>query len=77
MASGRLLIAEQCIDRQVRPYLFRGRWIESVTGRVLLHATDSAGRPRCGLDGEQLTLTGSRGRPATCRTCRAATAAHG
>ena len=58
MASGGLLVAEQCIDRQVRPYLFRGRWIESVTGRVLLHATDSAGRPWCGLDGELLTRTG-------------------
>jgi hypothetical protein len=58
MASASLLIAEQCIDRQARPYLFRGRQIESVTGRVLLHAIDSAGRPLCGVGREHLTPTG-------------------
>lgn len=58
MTSGGLLVAEQCIDRQVRPYLFRGRQIESVTGRVLLHAVDGAGRALCGLGGEHLTPTG-------------------
>jgi hypothetical protein len=55
MASGSLLVAEQCIDRQARTYLFRGRQIESVTARVLLHAIDSAGRPLCGC--EHLTPT--------------------
>jgi hypothetical protein len=58
MASASLLIAEQCIDRQARLYLFRGRQIESVTGRVLLHAIDSAGRPLCGVGREHLTPTG-------------------
>jgi hypothetical protein len=56
MASSSLLIAEQCIDRQARTDLFRGRRIELVTGRVLLHAIDSAGRPLCGC--EHLTPTG-------------------
>ena len=58
MTSGGRLIAEQCIDRQVRPYLFRGRQIESVTGRVLLHAIDGAGGALCGLGREHLTPTG-------------------
>lgn len=58
MAGASLGIAEQCIDRQARPYLFRGRQIESVTGRVLLHAIDGAGRPLCGFDGEHLTPAG-------------------
>jgi hypothetical protein len=57
MASGRLLIAEQCIDRQVTTHLFRGREVESVTGRVLLHAIDSAGLPLCRRGGEDLTPT--------------------
>ncbi len=58
MASGDLLIAEQCIDRQEWPYLFRGRQILSVTGRVLLHAVDGTGRPLCGCGGAHLTPTG-------------------
>lgn len=58
MANGGLLIAEQCIDRQEQPYLFRGRQILSVTGRVLLHGVDSAGRPLCGCGREHLTPTG-------------------
>ena len=58
MASGRLLIAEQCIDQQARTELFRGRQIELVTGRVLLHALDSDGRPLCGCERAQLTPTG-------------------
>jgi hypothetical protein len=33
MVNGGLSIAEQCIDRQVRTELFRGRQIELVTGR--------------------------------------------
>jgi hypothetical protein len=52
-----LLVAEQCIDRQERTYLFRGREIESVTGRVLLHAIDSGGHPLCGCDQQHLTPT--------------------
>lgn len=44
VASGSLFIAEQCIDRQARTDLFRGRQVELATGRVLLHAIDSAGR---------------------------------
>src|ERR1700677_2964457 len=58
MTEDSLLIAEQCVDRETRPYLFRGREIESVTGRVLLHAIDGAGRPLCGRDRADLTLTG-------------------
>jgi hypothetical protein len=57
MAEDSLLIAEQCIDQETRPYLFHGREIESVTGRVLLHAIDGAGRPLCGRDHADLTLT--------------------
>lgn len=57
MTSGGLLIAEECIDRQVRPYLFRGRVIESVTGRVLLHAIDGTGRTLCGLGSQHVTPT--------------------
>lgn len=51
--------AEECIDRQSRIDLFRGREIELVTGRVLLHALDSGGLPRCGRDLAQLTPTAS------------------
>jgi hypothetical protein len=60
MASGSLLIAEQCTDRQARTCPFRERQIEPVTGRVLLHATGSAGRPLCGCGREHLTPTGQR-----------------
>ncbi len=59
MTGGGLLTAEQCIDRQVRPYLFRGRQIESVTGRVLLHAIDDAGHALCGLGREHGTANPS------------------
>lgn len=75
MASGSLLTAEQCIDRQTRTYLFRGRELESVTGRVLLHAIDGAERPLCGCDRDQLTPTAQPWRPsylphlARCRDC--------
>jgi hypothetical protein len=58
MVNGGLSIAEQCIDRQVRTEMFRGRQIELVTGRVLLHAVDDRGQPLCGHDQAQLTQTG-------------------
>ncbi len=58
MANGGLSIAEQCIDRQARTEMFRGRQIELVTGRVLLHALDDHGQPLCGHDKAQLTQTG-------------------
>jgi hypothetical protein len=57
MAGGAMLIAEQCIDREEQDYLFRGRVLKSVTGRVLLHAIDTAGYPVCGCGREQLTPT--------------------
>jgi hypothetical protein len=50
MVNGRLSMAEQCIDRQATTELFRGRQIELVTGRVLLHALDDHGQPLCGHD---------------------------
>lgn len=57
MVKGSLFIAEQCIDRRVTSELFRGRQIELVTGRVLLHALDGRGLPLCGHDRGQLTPT--------------------
>ena len=60
MVDGRLSIAEQCIDRQARTELFRGRQIEFATGRVVLHALDDHGRPLCGHDLGQLTPAGQR-----------------
>ena len=56
--NGSLSIAEQCIDRQARADVFRGRQIELVTGRVLLHALGNGGRPLCDCDREQLTPAG-------------------
>jgi hypothetical protein len=53
-----LLMAEQCIDRQVKTELFRGRQIELITGRVLLHALDDRAQPLCGHDKAELRLTG-------------------
>jgi hypothetical protein len=58
MVNGRLSMAEQCIDRQARSELFRGRRFELVTGRVLLHALDDHGQPLCGCDAGQLTPAG-------------------
>ena len=58
MVSGGLSIAEQCVDRQARTEVFRGRQIELVTGRVMLHALDDHGQPLCGHDKGQLTETG-------------------
>ncbi len=58
MVSGGLSIAEQCVDRQARTEVFRGRQIELVTGRVMLHALDDHGQPLCGYDKGQLTETG-------------------
>jgi hypothetical protein len=58
IVSSGLSIAEQYVDRQARTELFRGRRIELVTGRVVLHALDDDGRPLCGLDKGQLTETG-------------------
>jgi hypothetical protein len=58
MVNGGLSIAEQYIDRQARTELFRGRQIELVTGRVVLHALDDHERPLCGHDKVQLTRTG-------------------
>ena len=57
MVSG-LSIAEQYVDLQARTETFRGRQIELVTGRVVLHALDDRGRPLCGHDIGQLTQTG-------------------
>ncbi len=37
MVNGGLSIAEQCVDRQARTELFRGRQIELVTGTTFLH----------------------------------------
>jgi hypothetical protein len=56
--SASLFVAEQGIDRQTRTEVFRGRQIELVTGRVLLHAVAGDGRPLCGCDREQLTPIG-------------------
>jgi hypothetical protein len=53
-----LSMAEQCIDRQVKTELFRGRQIELITGRVLLHALDDRAQPLCGQDKAELRLTG-------------------
>jgi hypothetical protein len=55
MVNGRLSIAEQPIDQEVHTELFRGRQIELVTGRVLLHALDDRARALCGHDPGQLT----------------------
>jgi hypothetical protein len=58
MVDSHLSIAEQRIDRQARTELFRGRQIELVTGRVLLHALDDHGQSLCGHDRGQLTPVG-------------------
>jgi len=58
MVNGGLSIAEQCVDRQARTELFRGRQIELVTGRVVLHALNDHGQALCGHDEGQLTQTG-------------------
>jgi hypothetical protein len=57
MVNGGLFIAEQCVDRQVRIEVFRGRQIDLVTGRVVLHAVDEHGQAICGHDHGQLTRT--------------------
>ena len=57
MVNG-LSIAEQYVDLQARTEMFRGRQIELVTGRVVLHALDDHGRPLCGHDIGRLTPTG-------------------
>jgi hypothetical protein len=51
-------MAEQCIDRQAKIEMFRGRRIELITGRVLLHALDDHGQLLCGQDKTGLRLTG-------------------
>jgi hypothetical protein len=51
-------MAEQCIDREVRAELFRGRRIELVIGRALLHALDGHGQALCRADVGQLTPVG-------------------
>ena len=58
MVNGGPSISEQYVDRQARTELFRGRQIEVVTGRVVLHALDDHGQPLCGHDKGQLTETG-------------------
>jgi hypothetical protein len=58
MVNGGLFVAEQCVDRQARTELFRGRRMEVVTGRVVLHALDDHGQPLCGHEKGQLTATG-------------------
>ena len=44
MVNG-LSIAEQYVDRRARTEMFRGRLIELVTARVVLHAVDDRGQP--------------------------------
>ena len=56
--TGKLTIAEQCIDRQVKAEVFEGRQIDVSTGRVLLHALDADGRALCGHDRDLLAATG-------------------
>jgi hypothetical protein len=58
MVNG-LSIAEQYVDRQAKTEMFRGRQIELVTARVVLHAVDDRGQPLCGHDMGQLTQTGA------------------
>jgi hypothetical protein len=58
MVNGGLSIAEQWVDQQARTEMFRGREIELVTGRVVLHALDEHGQPLCDHDKGQLTPTG-------------------
>jgi hypothetical protein len=60
MVAGGLSVAEQYVDRQARTELFRGRQIELITGRVVLHALDDQGQPLCPIDKGQLTETGQR-----------------
>jgi hypothetical protein len=55
-----LSIGEQYVDLQARIEMFRGRQLEVVTGRVVLHALDGHGRPLCGHDAAELTPTGER-----------------
>ncbi|HEX5406145.1 MAG TPA: hypothetical protein VFX16_28040 [Pseudonocardiaceae bacterium] len=59
MVNGNLSIGEQYTDRRTKIEMFRGREIESVTARVVLHALDELGRPICG-SGDELTPTGQR-----------------
>ena len=58
MVNGGLFFAEQCVDRQAKTEVFRGRRMEVVTGRVVLHALDDHGQPLCGHEKGQLTATG-------------------
>ena len=58
MALTGLSMAEECIDRQAKTEMFRGRQIELITGRVLLHALDDRGELLCGQDKTELRLTG-------------------
>jgi hypothetical protein len=58
VAHGALSIAEQYVDRQSRTEVFRGRQIEVVTGRVVLHALDHRGQPLCGHDKDHMTDAG-------------------
>lgn len=58
MTINGLSMAEECIDRQVKTERFRGRQIELITGRVLLHALDNHGELLCGQDKTGLRLTG-------------------
>ena len=58
MADSGLSIAEQCVDRRARTEVFRGREIEVVTGRLILHALDDRGRTLCGHDESHLAPTG-------------------
>jgi hypothetical protein len=74
MVNG-LSMAEQYIDLQARTEVFRGRQIELVTGRVVLHALDGDGRPLCGHGKGQLTPAGQPWHAGylphipRCRTC--------
>lgn len=57
MTASRLSVAEQRIDLATKTELFRGQEIETVTGRLLLHAADGHGQPLCDHQGP-LTLAG-------------------
>jgi hypothetical protein len=75
---GGVSIAEEYVDRQARTELFRGRQVEVVTGRVVLHALDYQGQALCGHDPRRLRGTGQQWDEGylphlpRCRSCLAA-----
>jgi len=55
--ADQLVMAEECIDRHARTEDLDGQSIEIVTGRVLLHAVDTAGQCLCDRDANLLRAT--------------------